>query len=67
MVPSMPREATDPRKGAGRIPAPVLFAIAFFAVALLSGCVANDMNEMPWAAPDPNEASINLPGQFSRP
>jgi len=67
MVPSMPHKARKSRKGAGRIPAPVLFALAFFAAALFSGCVANDMNEMPWAAPDPNEASINLPGQFSRP
>lgn len=43
-----------------------LFACAAFA-ALLQGCVANDENAMPWAAPDPNEASVNLPGAFTRP
>lgn len=47
-------------------PAVVLFAFALLAIAM-EGCVANDANAMPWAAPDPNESSINLPGAFSRP
>lgn len=48
-------------------PSAALWALAAFALMLLSGCVANDANAMPWAAPDPNESSINLPGAFTRP
>lgn len=44
-----------------------LCALTALALALLAGCVANDANAMPWAAPDPNESSINLPGAFTRP
>lgn len=40
-------------------------ALAAFMLLALAGCVANDDNAMPWAAPDPNEASVNLP--FMRP
>ena len=47
---------------------PILALLACAAAAaLLQGCVANDQNVMPWAAPDPNEASVNLPGSFARP
>lgn len=52
------------RKGR-RVLAAVFF---FFAIAiLLSGCVANDDISNPWAMPDPNDASVNLPGAFARP
>lgn len=47
--------------------AAALCALATLALALFAGCVANDANAMPWAAPDPNESSINLPGAFTRP
>lgn len=57
----------EAKNGAGKFPVPVLFALALCVAAAFSGCVANDVNAMPWATPDPNEASINLPGQFSRP
>ena len=54
-------------KTAAGKPAAALLALALLALAALSGCVANDDNAMHWAAPDPNESSINLHGAFSRP
>ncbi|MBR0057046.1 MAG: hypothetical protein IJP66_06925 [Kiritimatiellae bacterium] len=53
-------------RGALRAPL-ALLPLALLALALLGGCVANDENAMPWAAPDPNESSINLPGSYARP
>ncbi len=44
-----------------------LCALAALALLFLAGCVANDANAMPWATPDPNESSVNLPGAFTRP
>ncbi len=32
---------------------------------VFSGCVANDVNDMPWAAPSPNDGAIRLPGNFN--
>lgn len=43
----------------------VAFLFAMMAAMLLPGCVANDLNAMPWATPDPGEGSVNLPGNFS--
>ncbi len=43
-------------------------AVLFVSVLLLfffTGCVANDVNAMPWAAPDPNDGSINFPGMMA--
>lgn len=54
------------RAKASAIPA-ALCALAALALLVCAGCVANDANAMPWAAPDPNESSINLPGAFTRP
>lgn len=51
-----------------RFPVPGhLLALALLLVSMLAGCVANDDNSMPWAAPDPNESTVNLPGSFQRP
>jgi hypothetical protein len=44
---------------------PSLLALAVLSLLALAGCVANDDNAMPWATPDPNESSVNLP--FTRP
>lgn len=44
-----------------------LLALAALSLLALAGCVANDDNAMPWATPDPNESSVNLPGSFTRP
>lgn len=46
--------------------APLVLFVTLLALAF-AGCVANDENAMPWAAPDPRDGSINLPGAFSRP
>ena len=47
-----------------------IVAAAFFVFAILSllftGCVANDDNAMPWAAPDPRDGSITLPGYLGQ-
>ena len=45
--------------------AAVLSVCALLALAL-SGCVANDENAMPWAAPSPSEGAIRLPGNFNQ-
>lgn len=52
---------------APRAAAKAALAAAILLAALLAGCVANDDNAMPWAAPDPNESTVNLPGSFARP
>ena len=49
-----------------RLAAPFVLLLAMLALTF-AGCVANDENAMPWAAPDPRDGSINLPGAFNRP
>lgn len=48
-----------------RFIAAVFFVFAVAGI-LFSGCVANDENSMPWAAPEPGDGSIQLPGSFTR-
>ncbi len=43
-----------------------VFFVLGFIITVFSGCVANDQNLMPWAAPDPNDGSVNLPGSYFR-
>ncbi len=43
----------------------VLSVCALLALAF-AGCVANDENAMPWAAPNPSEGAIRLPGNFNQ-
>lgn len=61
----MARHETKDGNAAAGFPAAVPLALALLLA--LAGCVANDDNAMPWAAPDPNESSVNLPGAFTRP
>lgn len=42
----------------------VLFVLTI-ALAFFAGCVANDDNAMPWAAPEPGDYNIRFPGNFS--
>ena len=58
---------TQGGNAAAVFPTAALLTLAAFMLLALAGCVANDDNAMPWAAPDPNESSVNLPGAFTRP
>ncbi len=59
----MPDVEFGSKAGGRRFFAAVFFVFAF-AVLFLSGCVANDDSSMPWAAPDPSDGSIALPGSL---